>query len=220
MEATMKNNKNEVKIKMKNDLSFTCGICGKECEKQISFGVYISVCISCLKEAVALFNISSTINTFGTYNIHGIEYFNIKTNKWEYSTIKDLKLIALIGSNGNDIGQWQSGHCLKIILGKEQEDADKNITEIFNNSRENLNPEFYFPIRLYLCGEDNIKIPVLCSEGNKKTRERKYNEETSCLENEYDEETSCFFAYLPAMTIDSKFDQNKYNHSVFDYAKN
>jgi len=51
MEATMKNNKNEVKIKMKNDLSFTCGICGKECEKQISFGVYISVCISCLKEA-------------------------------------------------------------------------------------------------------------------------------------------------------------------------
>ena len=73
-------------------------------------------------------------NTFGTYNIHGIEYFNIKTKKWEYSTIKDLKLIALIGrSNGNDIGHWQSGHCLKIVFGKEQEEANENITEIFNN---------------------------------------------------------------------------------------
>jgi hypothetical protein len=56
----MKTNKIRIETKAKDDLPFTCGICGEECQKLIFFGVCISVCISCLKEAVALFNLTGT----------------------------------------------------------------------------------------------------------------------------------------------------------------
>ena len=134
---------------------------------------------------------------FGTSKIHGIEFFNCKSNNWEYVKIKDLKIIAILGTNSDvDMGRWNSGHCISIIFGREQQLIFNDITDInFGWKSECL------PITIYLCGENNVKIPTLCAEANNYMKLK-----------EYDEETSCMFCYLPPMTFDNRFDTCEYNH--------
>jgi len=139
------------------------------------------------------------IKVFGSAKIHGIEYWNLKTKKWQYTTIKDLRLLTILGCHKDvDLGRWNTGHNLSIIFGQDQKEAYEDLCSMFGQPK-------YFPIPLYLCGENSIKIPVLCSEGN------------NWMKLDYDEETACLFVYLPAMIFDNKFDNCEYNHSTFNY---
>ena len=134
---------------------------------------------------------------FGTSKIQGIEFFNGKSNSWEYTKIKDIKIIAILGTNsGVDMGRWNSGHCVSVIFGQEQQKSFNNITDIAFTWKSD-----YLPITIYLCGENDVKIPTLCAEANNYMK----------LE-EYDEETSSIFCYLPPMTFDNRFDTCEYNH--------
>ena len=148
---------------------------------------------------------------YGKSNIHGIEYFSHKSNKWKYSNIKDLKALTILGYNPkcNDLGRWNTGHNLSIIFGQEQKEVYEDIIYIFsfgkcekNEDGINIISNDYLPFTIYLIGENNVKIPVLCAEGNGWSK---------C---EYDEETACIFVYLPAMIFDDKFDTNEHNNPI------
>jgi hypothetical protein len=140
---------------------------------------------------------------FGKFKICGIKYFHFKSKKWKYTTIKDLKVLTVLGYNsGTDLKQWNTGHNLSLIFGQKQKKAFNDICLLFEFGDK------YMPMTIYLCGENKVKIPVLCAEGN-----------NFMSLPEYDEETGCLFAYIPPMIFDIKFDNWEHNHSEFDYSK-
>ena len=142
--------------------------------------------------------------SFGTLGIHSLEYFHPGEKKWKTSTIKDLKVISVIGTQPASeqwTDRWNSGHCFCIVFGKAQKAAHDEICDLAKMGYQNL----HCPIMLLLNGPYGVKIPVLCSEGNL------YD---STYSDEYGEETGCLFAYLPPMFFDKRYDKCEYNHPV------